>query len=36
MLPLVIPGIILGVALLILMTRIGVPLSLYTVTFGHV
>jgi len=36
MLPLVIPGIILGVALLILVTRIGVPLSLYTVTLGHV
>ena len=36
MLPLVIPGIILGVALLILMTRIGIPLSLYTVTLGHI
>jgi spermidine/putrescine transport system permease protein len=36
MLPLVIPGIILGVALLILMSRIGVPLTLYTVTVGHV
>ena len=36
MLPLVIPGIIFGVALLILMSRIGIPLSLYTVTFGHV
>lgn len=36
MLPLVIPGIIMGVALLILMTRLGVPLSLYTVTVGHV
>ncbi len=36
MLPLVIPGIILGVALLILMSRLGVPLSLYTVTVGHV
>ncbi len=36
MLPLVIPGIILGVALLILMSRLGVPLSLYTVTMGHV
>lgn len=36
MLPLVIPGIILGVALLILVSRIGIPLSLYTVTLGHV
>lgn len=36
MLPLVIPGIILGVALLILLTRIGIPLSLYTVTLGHI
>jgi spermidine/putrescine transport system permease protein len=36
MLPLVIPGIILGVALLILMSRIGITLSLYTVTLGHI
>ncbi|MDX1401764.1 MAG: ABC transporter permease [Kiloniellales bacterium] len=36
MLPLVIPGIILGVALLILLSRAGVPLSLATVTLGHV
>jgi spermidine/putrescine transport system permease protein len=36
MLPLVIPGIILGVALLILVSQLGVPLSLYTVTLGHV
>jgi len=36
MLPLVIPGIILGVALLILMSRLGVTLSLYTVTMGHI
>ncbi len=36
MLPLVIPGIILGVAILILMSRLGVPLSLYTVTLGHI
>ena len=36
MLPLVIPGIIFGVALLILMSRLGVSLSLYTVTLGHV
>jgi len=35
MLPLVIPGIILGVALLILVNRIGIELSLYTVTLGH-
>ena len=36
MLPLVIPGILLGVALLILLSRMGVTLSLYTVTMGHV
>ena len=36
MLPLVIPGIILGVALLILVTRLGINLSLYTVTLGHI
>ncbi len=36
MLPLVIPGIIMGVALLILISRVGIPLSLYTVTLGHV
>ena len=36
MLPLVIPGIIFGVALLILISRLGVPLSLYTVTIGHI
>lgn len=35
MLPLVVPGIIFGVALLILVSRMGVPLSLYTVTLGH-
>lgn len=35
MLPLVVPGIILGVALLVLISRLGVPLSLYTVTLGH-
>ncbi len=35
MMPLVIPGIIFGVALLVLMSRMGVPLSLYTVTVGH-
>lgn len=36
MLPLVIPGIILGVALLILLSRLGVTLSLITVTLGHI
>jgi len=36
MLPLVIPGIILGVALLILLSRLGITLSLYTVAMGHI
>ena len=36
MLPLVVPGIIFGVALLVLLSRLGVPLSLYTVAIGHV
>ncbi len=36
MVPLVIPGIILGVALLIMISRLGIPLSLYTVALGHV
>lgn len=36
MLPLVVPLIIFGVALLILMNRLGVPLSLFTVGIGHV
>lgn len=36
MLPLVVPGIIFGVALLILMSRLGITLSLYTVTLGHI
>ena len=36
MLPLVIPGILLGVALLILVSRLGIALSLYTVTLGHI
>jgi spermidine/putrescine transport system permease protein len=36
MLPLVVPGIIFGVALLVLMSQMGVPLSLYTVTIGHI
>jgi spermidine/putrescine transport system permease protein len=35
MLPLVLPGLILGVALLTLLNRIGVQLSLVTVTLGH-
>lgn len=35
MLPLVVPGIIFGVALLVLMSQLGVPLSLYTVAIGH-
>ena len=36
MLPLVVPGIIFGVALLVLLSRLGIPLSLYTVTVGHI
>ncbi len=36
MLPLVIPGIILGVAVLILVRRMGIELSLYTVALGHI
>jgi spermidine/putrescine transport system permease protein len=35
MLPLVVPGIIFGVALLILFSRMGIPLSLVTVGLGH-
>jgi spermidine/putrescine transport system permease protein len=35
MMPLVIPTIIFGVALLALFSRLGVPLSLYTVGLGH-
>ncbi len=35
MLPLVLPGLILGVALLTLLNRMGVTLSLATVTIGH-
>lgn len=35
MLPLVVPGIIFGVALLIFVSRLGVPLSLWTVALGH-
>ncbi len=36
MLPLVLPEIILAVALLVLLLGIGMPLSLFTVTMGHV
>lgn len=36
MLPLVVPGIVFGVALLILLNRAGIPLSLFTVGIGHV
>jgi len=36
MLPLVIPGIIIGVALLILLSRLGFELTLFTVTLGHI
>lgn len=36
MLPLVIPGIIFGVSLLVLLSRLGIGLSLYTVTMGHI
>ncbi len=36
MAPLIIPGVILGVALLILLNRIGVTMSLLTVTLGHI
>ncbi|MEE4237276.1 MAG: ABC transporter permease [Anderseniella sp.] len=35
MLPLVVPGIIFAVAILILMNRLGIQLSLYTVGLGH-
>lgn len=35
MLPLVLPGLIMGVALLTLLNRLGVQLSLVTVTLGH-
>ena len=35
MVPLVIPGIILAIALLILITQLGIPLSLWTVGFAH-
>ena len=36
MLPLVLPGILMGVALLVLMSRIGIPLTLNTVALGHI
>ena len=36
MLPLVVPGIILGVALLILLSSLGIQLSLSTIAIGHV
>ncbi len=35
MLPLVIPGMIVGVAILIFLNRVGIPLSLFTVAAGH-
>ena len=35
MVPLVIPGIILAISLLILITQLGIPLSLWTVGFAH-
>ncbi len=35
-LPLVVPGIILGIALLIMMNMIGIPLSLFTIGAAHV
>lgn len=35
MLPLVVPLIIFGVALLVLLSQLGIPLSLYTVAIGH-
>lgn len=36
MLPLVLPGLIMGVALLTLLNRMGVTLSLFTVILGHI
>jgi len=36
MLPLVVPGILLGVAILIMMKQVGVELSLFTITLGHI
>jgi spermidine/putrescine transport system permease protein len=36
MLPLVIPGIILGTAILVLMSQMGIRLTLFTVGFGHI
>jgi spermidine/putrescine transport system permease protein len=36
LLPLVVPGLIFGVALLVLVSRLGIPLSLWTVGLGHI
>lgn len=36
LLPLVVPGLIFGVALLVLVGRLGIPLSLWTVGLGHI
>ena len=36
MIPFVIPGIILGISLLVLLNRLGVELSLYTIALGHI
>jgi spermidine/putrescine transport system permease protein len=35
MLPLVIPGVILGIALLVMINTVGIPLSLFTIGVGH-
>lgn len=35
LIPLVIPGIIIGIALLVIANQVGVPLSLYTIGAGH-
>ena len=35
MIPFVIPGIILGISLLVLLNRLGIELSLYTIALGH-
>jgi spermidine/putrescine transport system permease protein len=36
LLPLVVPGLIFGVALLVLVSRLGIPLSLWTIGLGHI
>ncbi|MGL6211977.1 MAG: ABC transporter permease [Paracoccaceae bacterium] len=36
LLPLVVPGLIFGVALLVLVSRMGIPLSLWTIGLGHI